>query len=56
MFDFTPKERDRSGQLKQSTRHLQTAGCLSFPKAKEVVRRPPVSCVLLLTHLSSEGC
>ena len=35
---FTSKERDRSGQLKQSTRHLRTAGCLSFPAAKEIVR------------------
>ena len=38
MFDFASKERDRSGQLKQSTRHLRIAGCLSFPTAKEVVR------------------
>ena len=37
MFDFTYKERDRSGQLKQSTRHLRTDGFLSFPAAKEVV-------------------
>ena len=49
MFDFTAKERDRSGQLKQFTRHLRTAGCLSFLATKEVVCRPPGSRVLLLT-------
>ena len=56
MFGFTSKERDRSGQLKQSTRYLQTAGYLLFPAAKEVVRWSPGSCVLLLTPPSSEGC
>ena len=50
MFDFTSKERDISGQLKQSSRHLHIAGSLSFPVAKEVVRQPPGSYVLLLTH------
>ena len=49
MFDFTSKERDISGQLKQSSRHLHIAGSLSFPVAKEVVRQPPGSYVLLLT-------
>ena len=49
MFDFISKERDRSGPLEQSTRHLGTASCLSFTAVKEVVRRPPGSCVLLLT-------
>ena len=38
IFDLTSNERDRSGQLKHSTWHLQTAGCLSFPTIKEVVR------------------
>ena len=41
MFGFTSKERDRSGQLKQSIRHLGTASFLSFPTAKEVVKQPP---------------
>ena len=56
MFDFTSKERDRSGQLKQSARHLQTADCLLFLAAKEVLRQPPGSCVLLLTPPSWKGC
>ena len=47
MFYFTFKERDRSSQLKQSIRHVQTASCFSFPD-KGVVRRTPGSCVLLL--------
>ena len=55
MFDFTSKERDRSGQPKQSARRLQTGRYLLFPAAKEVVKQPPESCVLLLTPPSREG-
>ena len=52
-FYFT--ESDQSRQLKQFTRHLQTASCLSFPAAKEVVTQPAGSCVLLMPPLLWES-
>ena len=47
-FDFTSKEHDESGHLKQSELHLRTVDCLSFHAVKEVVRQPPGSCNLVL--------